>query len=87
MLSITIHSITMADKQERASFLENLDLPSIGIAKNEKLNVGITEEEIARAIYRMKNNKSPGSDGFPSADLKKNFKQAFVRLFFGLSTL
>ena len=38
------------------------------------MTADITEEEMERAISRMKNNKSPGSDGFPS-EFYKTFRQ------------
>lgn len=64
----------MADKKDIRNFLDGLDLPSIGEEQNDLLTAEITEEEMERAISRMKGNKSPGSDGFPS-EFYKTFRQ------------
>lgn len=39
--------------------------PLISDTLNAKLTADITEEEINKALFRLKINKSPGPDGFP----------------------
>ena len=63
-----------ADEESIKTFLEGLDLPSIGEGQNQFFNSDITEEEVGNAISRTRNSKSPGSDGFPS-EFDKVFRQ------------
>uniref|UniRef100_A0A8B9J657 Reverse transcriptase domain-containing protein n=1 Tax=Astyanax mexicanus TaxID=7994 RepID=A0A8B9J657_ASTMX len=39
------------------------------LAQNKELNAEITEIEIEKAISRLKTNKAPGIDGFPSGQI------------------
>ncbi len=55
-----------ADEDTIRNFLNTLDLPSICKMQNNSLTADITKEEIQDAISRLKANKSPSSDGFPS---------------------
>lgn len=61
--------------QEIHSFLESLDLPSIGEVQNKALMAEITKEEIGKAISRLKVNKAPGTDGFPTIALTIHLKE------------
>lgn len=56
-----IAEITMID-----SFLNSPDLPSIGELQNKKLMAEITAEELNKVISRLKANKAPGTDCYPS---------------------
>uniref|UniRef100_A0A3Q3BC05 ribonuclease H n=1 Tax=Kryptolebias marmoratus TaxID=37003 RepID=A0A3Q3BC05_KRYMA len=61
------------------AFLTSLDLPSIGIDQNNRLTQQITEEEINKAISKMKGNKMAGEDGYP-AEWYKHFRKLFTPL-------
>lgn len=63
-----------ADEESITTFLEGLELPSIGEEDNEFLNSEITAEELELAISGTKNCKASGSDGFPS-EFYKIFRQ------------
>ncbi len=63
-----------AGKETIRSFLNQLDLPTIGEEQNKYINSYITVKELEEAINRLKFNKAPGSDGFP-AEWYKTFKK------------
>jgi hypothetical protein len=42
------------------------DITQISPEENEKLTSIFTEQEVKEAIFQMKHNKVPGTDGFPA---------------------
>lgn len=61
--------------QKMETLFESLKLPTLTKDQNKALVSQITEEEIYAAIARLKNNKSPGADGF-TLEWYKNLKYA-----------
>lgn len=53
-------------EQQISEFLKSLNLPELSEEQNQILTAAITETELNSAISRLKTNKSPGPDGFPS---------------------
>ena len=49
-----------------AEFLDSVELKQLSVSDIEHLQQPLSLEEVGRALYAMKNNKSPGSDGFPA---------------------
>uniref|UniRef100_A0A669BP42 Reverse transcriptase domain-containing protein n=1 Tax=Oreochromis niloticus TaxID=8128 RepID=A0A669BP42_ORENI len=61
------------------SFLDSLCLPKLNENQNITLIKDISEIEIKKAISKLKPNKSPGPDGFPS-DWYKEMKELLIPL-------
>ena len=49
-----------------SSLLQNLTIPKVSDTLIEQTEQDITLDEIAFALKRLPNNKSPGSDGLPT---------------------
>ncbi|KAG7467703.1 hypothetical protein JOB18_009051, partial [Solea senegalensis] len=64
---------------EMKEFLDSLDLPASGREQNKKLISSITKKDLDAAISRLKSNKTPGSDGFPS-EWYKTFREELTPL-------
>lgn len=56
----------LEEEQNIKTFLNSLNLPILNEQQNKELTAKITEEELDKAISRLKTNKSPGPDGFSS---------------------
>lgn len=67
----------LAYENQTKTFLESLNLTKLSSNHNSGLMTEITEEELNEAISRMKANKSPGPDGFPS-EWYKTFRSELV---------
>ena len=58
-------------------FLKYLKLLMLSTGQSKHLIAEITEEEVNKAIYRLKANKSPGPEGYPS-EWYKTFKSELI---------
>lgn len=56
----------LKDEQQIGEFLNSLNLPVLAEEQNQILTAAVTETELNSDISRLKANKSPGPDGFPS---------------------
>lgn len=66
---------TESDPEIIDSYLKSIKLPKIEPVPSEFIDRPITKEEIEDAIRRLKNNKSPGSDGYTN-----EFYKTFIDL-------
>ena len=61
-----MHSHIWRKEDQTRGFLKSLKLPVLSSEQSNNLIAEITEEEVNKAVSRLKANKSPGPDGFPS---------------------
>ena len=61
-----------ADFQEPSAqaFLDGIDVPQLSDEQKTSTEGALTEEELTRALKRMKNGSSPGLDGITAAFIK-----------------
>uniref|UniRef100_A0A669FBP0 Reverse transcriptase domain-containing protein n=1 Tax=Oreochromis niloticus TaxID=8128 RepID=A0A669FBP0_ORENI len=74
-----LYSQPRVDDKGMISFLDSLCLPKLTENQNITLIKDITEIEIKKAISKLKPNKSPGPDGYPS-DWYKEMKELLIPL-------
>lgn len=72
-----LYSSTYVDDNQINSFLDALDLPTLTEDQNQVLVSEITESELMQTINKLKTNKSPGSDGYPT-EWYKAFKKELI---------
>ena len=53
-------------EDDPTDFLNSIELKQLSSVEFDEMRKPLTLEEVGRALYAMKNNKSPGSDGFPA---------------------
>lgn len=64
------------DKKEKIeSFLNSVSLTRLTVDEADAITRPIKEEEIGETILKLKNNKSPGADGFPGEYYKTLIKE------------
>jgi len=71
----------LENEQQIEAFLKSLNLPTVSEEHNTIMTAAITETELSGAISRLKTNKSPGPDGFPS-DWYKAFRTELLPIAF-----
>lgn len=75
----------MSYKSE-SSLIFFFDLPVISEEQNPTLTAAITENKLNSAISRLKANKSPSLDGFPSEWYKKSRPEFILILLLACDT-
>ena len=60
------------DPEKIDSYIYSINIPTIDPITAELIDRPLTREEIEKAIKNLKNNNSPGSDGFTN-EFYKNF--------------
>ena len=79
MYSSREHDIEDIDLNAELDFT---DIKKLSDEESEKLEGTISLKEASQTLFKMKSNKSPGSDGFTSDFLKVFEKKNLVLLFF-----
>ena len=54
------------DEDDHIDFLNSIELKQLSSVDFDEMKKPLTLDEVGRALHAMKNNKSPGSDGFPA---------------------
>lgn len=73
-------SVPISNKTEKIKqFLQQINLTKLNEIEAKALVETITEEEIKFVIGKLKNNKSPGADGFPG-EFYKHFQEEITPL-------
>jgi len=57
-------------KPSAQAFLDGIDFPQLSDEQKTSIEGALTEEELTRALKRMKNGSSPGLDGITTAFIK-----------------
>ena len=73
---------TCNDADEIKSYLQTINLPKLSRTARNKMEAPISKLEIEEVITNLKNNKSPGSDGF-SNEFYKKFSDIVTPLLLG----
>lgn len=77
--SLYKNSDTCTDDTELANFLKDIKLSELPVEVAKKLDEPITTQEITLVISSLKNNKSPGPDGYIN-EFYKSFKDLLTPL-------
>ena len=67
--------------------IDNINTPTLSQEESDSLEGPITLQEALLSIKQMKNDKSPGSDGFTAEFFLNSFSQTWVHLWFTLLTM
>lgn len=69
------------EENELENFFEGLEGPKLTQAQSQVFEELLAQEELAKALFEMKNNKTPGPDGFPCEFYKffwEKLKPSFI---------
>ena len=67
--------------------IDNINTPTLSQEESDSLEGPITLQEALSSVKQMKNDKSPGSDGFTAEFFLNSFSQTWVHLWFALLTM